>query len=328
MTSLSSRPPNIVTTTVPRLHLLNLRIGSWKVQRPLHGLFTFPYTRLKNLPIPCTKLSSWEPSPFPFSPKDDSGGGFLKETSNIFESMDVEEMIETPVPDSEDVIEAKAQPSMQLQPLKWPMWLVGPSVVLVTGMVPTLWLPLSSVFLGANIASLLSLVGLDCIFNIGATLFLLMADACARPKNPTHTFNSQAPLSYRFWNIFASVMGFLIPLTMFFASHKGLLQPQISFIWFAVLLGPYLLLLSIQLLTEILTWHWKSPVWLVTPVVYEAYRVLQLMRGLRLGVDIGAPTWIMGSIKGLVSWWVLILAMQLMRVAWFAGFSDRARQRT
>ncbi|KAI3869835.1 hypothetical protein MKW98_031016 [Papaver atlanticum] len=324
MASLSSPPPHIVTTHVSRLRLLKL--GSWKVQNPRHGL-TFPRMRLKHFPILSNKMSSWEPSPFPFSPKDE-GRNFLKEPDNIFESMDVKDMLKSSLSDDEDVVEEKSQPSVQLQPLKWPMWLLGPSVVLVTGMIPTLWLPLSSVFLGANTASLLSLIGLDSIFNTGAILFLLMADACARPKNPTQMFNSQAPLSYKFWNILASIVGFLIPLLMYFASHKGLIQPQLSFISFSVLLGPYLLLLSIQTLTEMLTWHWKSPVWLVTPIVYEAYRVLQLMRGLRLGVDIGAPTWIMASMKGLVSWWILILCMQLMRVAWFAGFADQARQQT
>jgi hypothetical protein len=35
------------------------------------------------------------------------------------------------------------------------------------------------VFHGPNIAGLLSLVGLDFIFNMGAMLFFLMADACA-----------------------------------------------------------------------------------------------------------------------------------------------------
>ncbi|KAK3195067.1 hypothetical protein Dsin_026377 [Dipteronia sinensis] len=39
--------------------------------------------------------------------------------------------------------------------------------------------------LGPNIDSLLSLIGLDCIFNLGTTLFLLMADSCARPKKST-----------------------------------------------------------------------------------------------------------------------------------------------
>ncbi|KAL2942729.1 Mu-like prophage FluMu protein gp29 [Bienertia sinuspersici] len=193
-------------------------------------------------------------------------------------------------------------------------------------MVPTLWLPISSTFLGLNIANLLSLVGLDCIFNLGATLFLLMANSTTQPKDPTQSPRSKAVFSYQFWNMFASLIGYPIPLALFLGSQKGFLQPQLTPISCFVLLGPYLLLLSVQILTELLTWHWQSPVWLVTPVVYKAYRVLQLMRGLKLSAEISVPAWIMHTIRGLVCWWILILGLQLMRVAWFAGFSAKTRQ--
>ncbi|TXG62647.1 hypothetical protein EZV62_009641 [Acer yangbiense] len=153
-----------------------------------------------------------------------------------------------------------------------------------------------------------------------------MADSCARPKRLTQSCNSKPPFSYQFWNMVANVTGFIIPVLLLFGSQKGFVQPQLSFIPCAVLLGPYLLLLSVQVLTELLTWHWQSPVWLVTPVVYESYRVLQLMRGLKLGAELSAPAWMMHTIRGLVCWWVLILGMQLMRVAWFAGFTTRARK--
>ncbi|KAF8412990.1 hypothetical protein HHK36_000962 [Tetracentron sinense] len=317
MAFLARPPSSIVNITVLQVHMRSL--GSWKASRPLHG-FISSHLRIKQLPICCNKFPSWEPSPGTYSPTDDSNGSLLNGSNNIFESMNAEDIAEAPV--------TTDQLSMQFKLIKWQMWLLGPSVLLATGMAPTLWLPLSSVFLGANIASLLSLVGLDCIFNIGATLFLLMADACGRSKSLARTCSSQAPVRYRFWNMIASIVGFLVPLTMFLISHKGFLQPQLPFISFAVLLGPYLLLLSIQMLTEMLTWHWESPVWLVTPIVYEAYRILQLMRGLKLGAEVGAPAWMMHSIRGMVSWWVLILGMQLMRVAWFAGFTAQARQQS
>lgn len=111
---------------------------------------------------------------------------------------------------------------------------------------------------------------------------------------------------------------------MIFGSEKGFLLPQLPLISFAILLGPYLLLLSVQILTEVLTWHWQSPVWLVTPIIYESYRVLQLMRGLRLGVELSTPAWMVHTIRVLVCWWVLILGLQIMRVAWFAGVTAQA----
>lgn len=296
--------------------------GLWRLPKP-PNTSTFTPTRPKILPLLCTKQFPWEASP-QYKLKGDSDS--IIKGSNIIEALNPEDTPELPILQSEkEASDVHNQSSLQL--LKWPMWLLGPLILLLTGMVPTLWLPLSSVFLGPNIAGLLSLVGLDCIFNMGATLFLLMADACAYPKRSSAS-ESRIPLTYKIWNMVASVLGFLVPFVMLFASNRGALQPHLPFISFAVLLGPYLLLLCTQMLTEMLTWHWKSPVWLMTPVVYESYRVLQLMRGLRLAGEISAPMWVVQSIRGLVSWWVLILGVQLMRVAWFAGFSHRTQQQT
>ncbi|KAL6652322.1 hypothetical protein ACP70R_011247 [Stipagrostis hirtigluma subsp. patula] len=275
--------------------------------------------QFENLVLRCTRNLSWEAS-LPYASADDDAS-IIKGT-NVVEPIDAEEAPQIPILQSDqDVVEVKNEPSVQLVAFKLPMWLLGPSVLLVTGIVPTLWLPLSTVFLGPNIAGLLSLIGLDFIFNMGAMLFFLMADACGRPENNVFDLTKQIPISYRFWNLAASILGFLVPLALFFATSRGTLQPQLSFIPFAVLLGPYLLLLSVQMLTEMLTWHWKSPVWLVAPVVYEGYRVLQLMRGLQLADEISAPGWMVQSLRGLVCWWVLVLGIQLMRVAWFAGLS-------
>ncbi|KAH7577754.1 hypothetical protein ACOSP7_001227 [Xanthoceras sorbifolium] len=324
MASLAGASSTMSTINVPRLSPRSPK--SLKFTNVIPVVTSRP-VRSKQPPICCTKLTPWEPSQVKQAPAEDAGYNFLQKTTNIFETLGSENTAEAPLAKTKEVTDdASKQPLAELQFLKWPMWLLGPSILLSTGMVPTLWLPLSSIFLGPNIASLLSLIGLDCIFNLGATLFLLMADSCARPKKMAHNCNSQPPFSYQFWNIIANVTGFIIPLLMLFGSHKGFVQPQLSFIPFAVILGPYLLLLSVQILTELLTWHWQSPVWLVTPIVYESYRVLQLMRGLKLGAEISAPAWMVHTIRGLVCWWVLILGMQVMRVAWFAGFSTRARK--
>jgi|UniRef100_A0A803NVE7 hypothetical protein len=314
------------STTIRSITLPRVNSRSFNFLRPSNGfrLLTSSNSHIKHSAISCTKLSLWETSSATHAPTEETGeDNLLKKTANIFETLSSENTTETSEASSEKIYSS----SNQFQLLKWPMWLLGPSVLLITGMAPTLWLPISSIFVGPNIASLLSLIGLDCIFNIGATLFLLMADSLARPKLAMQPCKSKPPFSYKFWNMVAIATGFIIPLIMIYGSHKGFLQPQLTFITFAVLLGPYLLLLFVQMLTEMLTWHWQSPVWLVTPVVYEAYRLLQLMRGLRLGAELSAPGWMMHTIRGLVSWWVLILGMQLMRVAWFAGFTARTRQK-
>ncbi|CAF2264810.1 hypothetical protein HID58_013961 [Brassica napus] len=292
--------------TTPRIRLKNPKM--------IHNLKTGSSHHLRVL---CTKMSQWEPSPFIRSSAQEAGNIVLEKTSNVFDSI---------VSESAEEEQTTTNSHQQAQVFKWPIWLLGPSVLLTSGMAPTLWLPLSSVFVGSNVVSVLSLIGLDCIFNLGATLFLLMADSCARPKDPSLSCKSKPPFSYKFWNVFALLTGFLVPTLLLFGSQTGLLgslQPELPFISSAVLLLPYFILLAVQTLTEILTWSWQSPVWLVTPVVYEAYRVLQLMRGLKLSAEVNAPVWVVHMIRGLVSWWVLILGMQLMRVAWFAGYTSR-----
>ncbi|KAJ4839831.1 hypothetical protein Tsubulata_010055 [Turnera subulata] len=325
MASLAKAPPTMWTIHRFQPRSVSLLKLSKKCLVP-----AFPRSRslINRSPICCTKVTPWESTTISYAPPADAAPNFLKKTSEIFDTQNSEATDDagTAVTDGEDSAGAVSQPLVQFQFHKWPMWVLGPCLLLSTGMAPTLWLPLSSVFLGPNVASLLSLIGLDCIFNLGATLFLLMADSCSRPKDPAKTCNSTPPFSYKFWNMVANVSGFVIPLMVLLGSQKGFIQPHLPFIPSAVLLGPYLLLLLVQILTELLTWHWQSPVWLVTPVVYEAYRVLQLMRGLKLGAELSAPAWMLHTIRGLVSWWILILGVQLMRVAWFAGFTANVRQ--
>lgn len=302
--SLSSIP----VLTVSQLHL-KLRKSPQRCNLP----------RLSNnrRAICYSNTPQWESSPVTYAPEDEAS--LLTESTNIFESM-----ASSSKPDEASLTKTEQHldsPPMPFKHLKKSLWILGPALLLITGVVPTLWLPLSSIFLGPNMASLLSLTGLDCLFNLGASLFLLMADAIARLNNIPQGSRTKPPSGYRFWNILANVTGFIVPLVMFISSQKGFLEPQMPFISLAVVLGPYFLLLSVQMLTEWLTWHWESPVWLVTPVVYEAYRLLQLMRGLKLGAELGAASWMMHTVRGLVCGWVLVLGVQLMRVAWYAGFT-------
>ncbi|KAI3756824.1 hypothetical protein L1987_56647 [Smallanthus sonchifolius] len=299
-----------------------IRSTNHKIWKPANYRLTFPRLATKHPAICCTNVTPWDPAPVAYALKDDTTKGeFLSGSTTLFETLDSDQT------KSAESLKTDTKQVTKLGYISWPMWLMGPLVLLATGMVPTLWLPLSSIFVGPNIASLLSLTGLDCIFNLGASLFLLMADACSRPNIVGQDqCLSQPPFGYRFWNMVATVSGFILPLIMLFGSQKGLFQPELPPISFGILLGPYLLLLAVQMLTEMLTWHWESPVWLVTPVVYETYRVLQLMRGLKLGAELGAPAWTVHVIRGLVCWWVLVLGVQVMRVAWYVGFTAQLHQ--
>lgn len=317
MASLTRPVSSVPVLAVSRWHYKNP--NSWKFPNLQHRS-NFPCISRKCCAIVHANMSPWESAPTTYAPENE-----VKLLN--FETVDSSgDPAEASITNIEHLVDTNNQPHMQLQYLRWPLWFLGPTVLLVTGVVPTLWLPVSSIFLGPNIASLLSLTGLDCIFNLGASLFLLMADTISRSNDNTQGCISKPPSSYQFWNMVANVTGYGIPLAIVFGSQKGFLQPQMPFISLAILLGPYFLLLSVQMLTEMLTWHWKSPVWLVTPVVYESYRLLQLMRALKLGAELSAPSWMVHTIRGLVCCWVLVLGMQLMRIAWYAGFTVRAYQ--
>ncbi|KAJ0851289.1 hypothetical protein HanPSC8_Chr13g0590491 [Helianthus annuus] len=325
MSSVVQPPSTMASLVLPKTRSTNRKIWT-----PANYRLTFPHLLTKHRTVCCTNATPWDPPPVRYAVEEDNTKGEfltpLTGPTTLFETHDSNQTkkVESVTTDTKRVTKGGF--------IRWPMWLLGPLVLLATGMVPTLWLPVSSIFLGPNIASLLSLTGLDCLFNLGASLFLLMADACSRDSRPNtpaqDPFRSRPPFGYRFWNMVATISGFIFPLAMWFGSQKGVLtffQPHISPISFGILLGPYLLLLGVQMLTEMLTWHWESPVWLVTPVVYEAYRVLQLMRGLKLGAELGAPSWTVDVIRGLVCWWVLVLGVQVMRVAWYAGFTAHLR---
>ncbi|KAL8210341.1 hypothetical protein R6Q57_007073 [Mikania cordata] len=312
------RPPSTMASMV----LPKIQYTRCKIWKPANYRFTFRHLVTKRCTVCCTNVTPWEPSPVTYAAEQDNTKDvFLTSPTVLFETHDSDQTKTT------ESLTTDTTRVTNFGYIRWPMWLAGPLVLLATGMVPTLWLPISSIFLGPNIASLLSLTGLDCVFNLGASLFLLMADACSRPNTLAQDpCRSQPPFGYRFWNMVATISGFIFPLAMWFGSQKGIFQPYLPPISFAILMGPYLLLLGIQMLTEMLTWHWESPVWLVTPVVYEPYRVLQLMRGLKLGTELGAPAWTVHMIRGLVCWWVLVLGVQVMRVAWYAGFVAHLHQ--
>ncbi|CAM6088911.1 unnamed protein product [Calypogeia fissa] len=202
-------------------------------------------------------------------------------------------------------------------------WILGPLALLITGALPALWLPSPALFGGSATAGLLALTGLDAVFNMGATAFLLMADYSAggQSQDPSMSKVSVIPLGYKVWSFLVNLVGLVAPVALVVASWRGMLQGEgpLPLLPAAALLGPYTLLVVVQWLAEALVWQWQSPVWPVLPLVYQAYRLLQLTRGIELGVALDAPSWLVKAVKGLLAWWVFVLGMQIMWVAWLVG---------
>eukprot|EP00250_Pteridium_aquilinum_P007112 c16901_g1_i1 orf=270-1286(-) len=208
--------------------------------------------------------------------------------------------------------------------LSWPLWLFGPILLLGTGVVPTLWLPSVPLFEGSATAGLLALAGLDGIFNLGASMFLLITDSCARSwrrflkKGDCPRFEVPPP-GYKVWTLFVNTVGLLGPLIAYVASMRGFLGAKPALLPMSAMIVPYMSLLLVHTSAEVLVWKWQSPVWAILPLVYDCYSVLQLSRGLQLGQALGAPVWTIEAVKGLISWWVFVLAVQFMWIAWFVG---------
>lgn len=339
MSSLYLSSPALKSHVLLRSPHYNSRFSSPRI-------ITFPRKPTKNLSLCCTTTLPLEPAS-PFLPKDGYQHKFKwrkiiepflinaqKDGATVTEDIAAATAPKDQAPKlaQEHVAEElpKSKQEAEEEPFrlfKWPMRLIGPSVLLMTAMAPTLWLPLPAVFEAVDLSGFLSLVGLDCVFNIGATLFFLVSDAYGRPKSQLRAIESQIPLSNKLWNTVANAAGFAFPLIMLMASSTYTLRPPLPFISFTVMLGPYLLMLAVQIVAEVLTWRWKSPAWLVVPVVYEVYRVFQLRRALRLAVLLGAPVWSVEGLLVLISGWLLILVVQLLRVAWFSGYAARSQQR-
>ncbi|BFI36852.1 hypothetical protein MARPO_0010s0201 [Marchantia polymorpha] len=216
-------------------------------------------------------------------------------------------------------------------------WILGPLALLITGAFPALWLPSHTLFSGSITAGLLALAGLDSTFHMGATAFLLMADASARGKAPAESSNQQQqqrssiPLGYKVWSFMVNLTGLLVPGAVVAMAMEGKLSPGLEWLPAAALLGPYTLMLLVQWVAEAMVSHWHSPVWPVLPIVYQAYRLLQLTRGLELGPSaaIAAPAWLVqGLLKGLVAWWVFVLGMQIMWLVTLVGSLQQQEQWT
>eukprot|EP00897_Mesotaenium_endlicherianum_P000197 jgi/Mesen1/10178/ME000076S09688 len=317
-------------------------------------------------------------------------------------------------------------------------WVLGPLVLLLTGVAPRLWLRSSSLFVGSSTAGVLALLGLDGVFNVGAAAFFLMASslcssvaagrsriggAAARgsglelvvaggralqrwepeprvlralkararaeeaaggasarvgggrnkqgssaslalddndqrrrihnripdgPIGPIRTFRGEAkadkrpfqgggreaylrlisvdgssgsdssarvPDSYRVWSSAVNTLSLLLPLAgVAYATWRGLAEPR-ALLPLLATLGPYMFALAVQGVSEALVTRWQSPVWPLVPLVFHAYRVVQLSRALELAASMNAPLWFSEGVKALIAWVVLVVGMQLTWVA-------------
>ncbi|KAH6557306.1 hypothetical protein KP509_1Z122300 [Ceratopteris richardii] len=239
---------------------------------------------------------------------------------------DEDDTLLEPTPDNPVTLLESGSPKIEnisFWKLGWSLWLFGPLILLGTGVIPTLWLPMVNLFEGSSTAGLLALAGLDGIFNLGASIFLLMTDSCAHSwkyflKNGHRLFHD-IPTSYKVWTVLVKIIALLGPLVAYMGSKYGCFGPEPAFLPLAVMMLPYISFLFVHMLAEFLVWKWRSPVWLILPLVYGCYGVLQLSRGLQLGLAFSAPLWTIKGMKCLISWWVLVLSVQLMWISWFVG---------
>uniref|UniRef100_A0A3N7HI87 Uncharacterized protein n=1 Tax=Populus trichocarpa TaxID=3694 RepID=A0A3N7HI87_POPTR len=131
MASLVKAPPTLSTINAHQVHLRKQKLLS---NLNMHHGLRFPRIHVNHTTVCCTKLTPWEPSPVTYAPTIDASGNLLKKTSNIFETLKSEDTAEAPATNSEELTDTKNQSLVQFQFLHWPMWLLGPSLLLTTGL--------------------------------------------------------------------------------------------------------------------------------------------------------------------------------------------------
>lgn len=166
--------------------------------------------------------------------------------------------------------------------------------------------------LASNVLPLPPLVAIDVLFILGASAYLLGVEHCdtvpgRRGWVPPWRSGRALPKGFGGW--LAVVLITCVAAPAIILAAKLALDPLSMATRISVaVLGPYFLTLLAQLASEALLLRRGSPAWPLVPVVYQAQRVTQLLRGIAI--------YHLASSHGLtgVAW--LPLLLQCLLLAW------------
>jgi hypothetical protein len=179
MASLVKAPPTMSTINAHQVHLRKQKLLS---NLNMHHGLRFPRIHVNHTTVCCTKSTPWEPSPVTYAPTIDASGNLLKKTSKHIWNLEVWR-------------HSWSTSNQQWRAYRYKESVIG--AISVSSMADVASGPFSSPdyrhgthIMAASIfcipwsqyTSLLSLIGLDCIFNLGATLFLLWLILVLGPK--------------------------------------------------------------------------------------------------------------------------------------------------
>ncbi|KAE8721267.1 Detected protein of unknown function [Hibiscus syriacus] len=275
----------------------------------------------------------WEPSPVTDTLTEKAGENCLEKSSELFETLP-ESKDEVSVTNAKDLTDTTNQPVARFLFLKWPLWLLDPSLLLDTGMVQTLLPPTSATFypICGSIGSLHSASSSESpIWLVTSAVYeayrvlqltrgLKLGVELNAPKWMMHTIRGLV--------CWLELVDSSLPLQLMLDSNSHWYAICLNVLWLKVFSFPDdgLELVDSSLPQQLMldsNSHWYA---ICLNVLWLKVFSFPDDGGLKLGVELNAPEWMMHTIRGLVCWWVLILGVQLMRVSWFAVFKARARR--
>lgn len=123
------------------------------------------------------------------------------------------------------------------------------------------------------------------LFFGAATAFLAIVGWAWREAKP-YSLPQPLPGWFKIWFGTVQIGGGLLPIA---ALIWGWWQGYESVL---VVLIPYLIMLAVQILSELVTLRWQTVVWVMVPYLYIPYRVWQLVEGLSILAPVDELNWI------------------------------------
>ncbi|KAL5747165.1 hypothetical protein ACOSQ2_024462 [Xanthoceras sorbifolium] len=162
------------------------------------------------------------------------------------------------------------------------VWFAGPAVLVTSFIFPSLYLRriLSTVFEDSLLTDFLILFFTEALFYSGVAVFLLLIHDLRTPTGPESSTNDNrtlpSQLGLRISSVASLVLSLIIPMVT-----MGLVWPWTGPAASATL-APYLVGIVVQFAFEQYARYWKSPSWLLIPIIFQVYRLHQLNRAAQL----------------------------------------------
>jgi hypothetical protein len=162
----------------------------------------------------------------------------------------------------------------------------------------------------------------NAVFFAIASLYVAIG---AKRAAGTAPFPGPRPVAawFKIWLVVIWLVGLILPLAAFV--YDGLVRgvPQA-----AAALGFYLLMVAAQIATELFVWRrWKSPIWVIVPCLYLAWRLFQVYWGFGLVAGLDVP-FTAFTLYALFALWVINVGVHFTNIPMTLRWDYHAKDQT